>query len=85
VTIEQRDYDKAIASYNTSVKNGDLKASSVVADGNNGTRLDGSFSKDVRGSAVLFKIRDKTLTIRTDATTFTSDFNKLIATIKFNQ
>jgi hypothetical protein len=85
VTIEQRDYDKAIASYNTSVKNGDLKASSVVADGNNGTRLDGSFSKDVRGSAVIFKIRDKTLTIQTDATTFTSDFNKLVATIKFNQ
>jgi hypothetical protein len=85
VIIEQKDYDKAIASYNSSVKNGDLKASSVVADGNSGTRLDGTFSEDVRGSAVLFKIRDKTLTIRTDATTFAPDFDKLVATIKFNQ
>jgi hypothetical protein len=85
VVIEQKDYDQAIASYNSSVKTGSLQASGVVADGNNGTRLDGSFSKDVRGSAVLFKIRDKTLTIRTDAITFNSDFNKLVATIKFNQ
>jgi hypothetical protein len=85
VVIEQLDYDKAIASYDSFVKKGDLKASSVKADGNNGTRLDGIFSKDVHGSAVLFKIRDKTLTIRTDAVTFESDFNKLITTIKFNQ
>jgi hypothetical protein len=85
VVIEQQDYDKAIANYDSSVKSGDLKASSFTADGNSGTRLDGSFTKDIRGSAVIFKIRDKTLTIRTDATTFESDFNKLITTIKFNQ
>lgn len=85
VTIEQKDYDKSIASYDSLVKKGDLKASSITADGNNGTRLDGVFTKDIRGSAVIFKIRDKTLTIRTDAETFKSDFNNLISTIKFNQ
>jgi len=85
VVIEQEDYDKAIASYDSLVKKGDLKASSVSADGNNGTRLDGSFTKDIRGSAVIFKIRDKTLIIRTDAVTFKSDFDKLITSIKFNQ
>jgi len=67
------------------VKKGDLKASSTKADGNNGTRLDGNFTKDIRGYAVIFKIRDKTLTIRTDANTFLSDFDKLISTIKFNE
>lgn len=85
VVIKQADYEKEIASFSTLVKKGDLKASSVTADGNNGTRLDGTFSKDIRGSAVLFKIRDKTLIIRSDAVTFASDFNKLISTIKFNQ
>jgi cytoskeletal protein RodZ len=85
VTIEQKDYDVAIASYNSLVKNGNLSASSVTSDGNSGTRFDGIFSNDIHGSAVIFKIRDKTLTIRTDATTFTPDFNKLVATIKFNQ
>jgi len=85
VVIKEGDYDKVLATYDSLVKKGDLKSSSVSADGNSGTRLDGNFTKDIRGSAVVFKIRDKTLIIRTDANTFTADFNALIATIKFNQ
>jgi len=85
VTIEEKDYDKVISTYESLVKKGDLKSSSVAVDGVNGTRLDGNFTKDIRGSAVIFKIRDKTLTIRTDANTFAPDFNTLITTIKFNQ
>ena len=85
VLIESKDYDKAIASYDSLVKKGDLTASSFTADGNSGTRLDGAFSTDVHGSAVIFKIRDKTLTLRSDANTFKADFDKLISTIKFNQ
>lgn len=85
VMIEQRDYDKVVDDYSSYVKSGDLKSSSVTADGNTGTRLDGKFSSDIRGSLVLFKIRDKTLTIRTDAATFKTDFDALITTIKFNK
>jgi hypothetical protein len=85
VTIEERDYDKVITGYASLVKKGDLKSSAVSADGSNGTRLDGSFSKDIRGSAVVYKIRDKTVTLRTDADTFKVDFDALIATIQFNQ
>jgi hypothetical protein len=85
VTIEQKDYDKVISGYDSLVKKGELKSSSFKVDGSTGTRFDGSFSKDIRGYAVVFKIRDKTLTVRTDANTFKSDFEKLIATIKFNQ
>lgn len=51
----------------------------------NGTRLDGSFTEDIRGFAVIFKIRDKTVTIRSDAETFKGDFNALIQTITFNK
>jgi len=85
MTIEARSFDQVVASYNALVKSGKLVASSVSSDGNSGTRLDGSFTADIRGSAVIYKIRDKTLTIRTDANTFADDFNKLIATIKFKQ
>lgn len=84
VVIEPKDYAKVIASYDSLVKKGELKAKSVKAGGVTGTRIDGNFTKDIRGSAVIFKIRDKTLTIRTDANAFMSDFNKLITTIKFN-
>lgn len=85
IIIEEKDYDKAIASYDALVKKGDLKSSSVTVGEATGTRLDGAFSSNIHGSAVIFKIRDKTLTIRTDAETFKTDFDALITTIKFNQ
>ncbi|MDK2899142.1 MAG: hypothetical protein PWQ10_329 [Patescibacteria group bacterium] len=85
VTIQEEGYDKVLSTYDTLIKRGNLASSSVSANGNSGTRFDGNFTKDIRGSAVVFKVRDKTLTVRTDANTFTADFNALIATIKFNQ
>lgn len=84
VTIEQKDFDQVVKSYEALVKKGDLRTSATTANGHNGTRLDGNFNKNIRGSAVLYKIRDKTVTVRTDADTFKPDFEKLIKTIDFN-
>lgn len=83
VTIEESSYDSIVSSYDDLVEDGKLKSSTYSVNGVNGTRLDGSFSDDIRGSAVLFKVRDKTVTVRTDADTFKSDFDTLAATIKF--
>lgn len=83
--IEKTDYEDAISDYDSQVEDGDLKSSSVTINNIKGVRLDGNFSEDIRGSAVIFKMRDKTLTIRTDANIFKNDFDKLIKTIKFNQ
>lgn len=85
VKIQQMDYDKVISSYSALVKKGDLKSSAVTVNATNGTRLEGNFTKNIRGSAVIFKIRDKTVTLRTDADTFKPDFDALITTVKFNQ
>jgi hypothetical protein len=85
VLIESRDYDQVINSYQTVVRRGDLTSSTVKADEQTGTRLDGKFSNDIRGSAVIFKIRDKTVTLRTDAETFRADFNALVSSITFNK
>jgi hypothetical protein len=85
VVIQQQDYNDAVSNFDSLVKSGDLKSSSVTANGVTGVRLDGNFTKDIRGAEVIFKIRDKTLTIRTDANTFLPDFNALVQTIKFNQ
>lgn len=84
VTILESDYDRELARYDGLVKKGDLKSSAVAINGQNGTRLDGNFTKAIRGSMVLFKLRDKTLTLRTDANTFKPDFDKLIKTLEFN-
>lgn len=85
VVIEDKDYESVLSSYERLVDKGDLKTSNITINGYNGTRIDGAFSKDIRGSAVLFKIRDKTLTIRSDANTFKKYFDEIIKTIEFNQ
>lgn len=85
VTIENKDYDKVIDGYKRLIGDGSLTSSSVKVNDQNATRIDGSFTKDIRGHAVVFKIRDKTVTIRSDAETFKDDFNALIATISFNK
>lgn len=85
VTIENTPYDEVVEDYADLIKKNQLTSSSFKAGEQSGTRLDGAFSKDIRGMAVIFKIRDKTVTLRSDADTFKKDFDALIQTIDFNQ
>lgn len=85
VLIEQNNYDQVVDSYASLVKKGDLKQSTTASEGKSGTRLTGNFNKNIRGDAVIYRCRDKTITVRTDADTFKSDFEALIRTIDFNQ
>ena len=84
VEILSQDYDEVIERYKSLVEDGKLKSSTFSANGHRGTRLDGNFSDDLRGSGVFFKLRDKTVSVFTDANTFKPDFDKIIRTIKFN-
>ena len=86
VTVEEKDYDRVLDGFKNLVTSGDLQSTSFQLDADTtGTRLDGNFTKDIRGSAVIFKIRDKTVTLRTDAETFKADFDQLIKTIEYNK
>lgn len=83
--ILNQDFDKVLAQYNSALKKGDLTSSSVEFNGNSATRLDGAFTKDLRGSVVLMKVRDKTIRFSTDADTFKPDFKAVLDTVKFVQ
>ncbi|MDN5275956.1 MAG: exported protein of unknown function [Candidatus Saccharibacteria bacterium] len=85
VTIAEKPYDEVIDSFDSLVKKNSLKSSTTQIQGTTATRLEGSFSEDIRGIAVIFKIRDKTVTLRTDADTFRADFDKLLATVNYNE
>lgn len=85
VEIENDDFNDVVASYDSKVKSGDLKSSATSSNGVNGTRLDGSFDDNRRGAVVIYKLRDKTISVFTDANTFKPDFENIIKTIKFNQ
>ena len=79
------DLNKTLDQYASLLKKGDLTSSSVEYNGNTATRIDGAFSKDLRGSVVLMKVRDKTLRFSTDADTFKPDFEAILKTVKFVQ
>lgn len=85
ITIEQKTYDQSVASYQKLITSGALK-SSVYSDGKlTGTELVGNFNKDIYGTAILLKMRDRTLTLRTDGDVFNDDFAALMKTVTFNQ
>ncbi len=83
--ILNKDYDKVMYQYRAALKKGRLTSSSVEFNGNASTRLDGAFSKDLRGTVVLMKINDKTVRFSTDADTFKPDFESVLSTVKFVQ
>ncbi len=85
VVIQNQDYDQVNALYKSRITTGDLKSSVVTVNGVTGTRYDGALSTNIRGAVVLFKVRDKTVSIFTDANTFKKDFENIIKTVKFNQ
>jgi hypothetical protein len=84
VTIDQQDYGTVLQQYDDLVTSGKLNSNVTSSNGKTGTRFDGTFDDGIRGAAVVYKIRDKTVTIRTDADTFKPDFEALIKTINFN-
>ncbi len=86
IGIVSQSYDQVLEQFTPLVKQGQLRSSAVTTSGFNGTRLDGNFNPTLQGSAVIFKIRDKTLVIRTDLPAFQSDFNeKIVKTLTFEQ
>lgn len=85
VSVTSKSYEDTLKSYQELVKKGDLKSSPIAVKGLNGTRLDGNFSKTVQGSMVIFKIRDKSLSVYTESNTFKPDFDSIIlASLDFN-
>ena len=83
IEVLNSDYDKVLGQYASLLKKGDLVSSSVEYNGNSATRLDGAFSKELRGSVVLMKVRDKTIRFSTDADTFKPDFQAVLETVKY--
>lgn len=85
VSIATDSYDDVISSYQRAVERGELTSSSIKVNGEDGTRLDGNLTKDIRGSIVVFRIRDKVVTLRTDADTFRGYFDAIVASTTYNK
>lgn len=85
VVVNNNAYEESLEDFESAVKKGDLKSTPITVNGFQGIRLDGVFSKSRSGSAVVFKVRDKTLIISTDSESFKGDFdNVIVKSLDFN-
>ncbi len=78
MTIDPQPYEKVLEKYESVIKKGGLRSSTVQVSGYNGNRLDGNFDDETKGAAVVFKVRDKTLILQTDSEQFVPDFDSII-------
>jgi len=78
VNVNEDSYQDTIEDYEGLVEDKSLKSDTIKINDFTGIRLDGKFSEERSGSIVIFKIRDKTLTLATDSTSFVDDFNKIV-------
>jgi len=86
VSVLDTKYEAVLTGFNERLKNGNLKASPVTISSVDGTRLDGTFATSVKGSMVLFKIRDKTLQVYTQSQSYQADFDNIVlASLQFNK
>lgn len=85
VVIDNRSYEETLRTFESLVKKGTLKSSPITVNGFSGVRLDGAFSASRQGSSVVFKVRDKSLIVSSDAVAFKPDFDSVIVTsLDFN-
>lgn len=90
VDVTSRSYADTIQSYSSLVQKGLAKATPVVIGktdkftGYEGMRVDGQLSNTINGSAVIFKLRDKTMILHVDSQDYINDFNNtILASLKF--
>lgn len=85
VVIEDKTYDTILRSYESRVEKKELTSAPFTVGEFSGIRLDGEFTDSRKGTAVIFKVRDKTLTIATDAEAFKGDFDTIVLpSLSFN-
>ena len=83
--IINKNMDTVLNEYQSRLKKGELTSSSTEFNGISATRIDGTFEKELRGSVVLMKVRDKTIRFSTDADTFKPDFQTILGTVKITE
>lgn len=77
-SLEARPYAQEVKSYDSAVVEGELTAKPVKKAGVTGVRFDGTIEDGIEGTLVIFPVRDKTLKIWTESTSFRDDFDNII-------
>jgi hypothetical protein len=79
--VVSQQYNTVAKQYANQLKQGTVTISAYVLPNNKtvtGVRIDGQIDTDKKGSLVLLPLRDKTLKIWTESTTYADQFDKII-------
>ena len=86
VIIKDQAYETVIAQYEQAVKGGKMGIAVRPVGGENANIYAGVLpgTNDLQGIVAVFKIRDKTVIIQTDALIFADDYYKVLDSVKYN-
>ena len=87
VIIRSESFETAANRYQGLINSKDKKLNLSVINISTATanRYDGTLPNNLVGSIVIFKLRDKVVTLETDAELYREDFNKILESITFNE
>lgn len=87
VIIKNQSYDSVIQEYDNLTKEGKMTVAVRPIGGENANVYAGQLpdTNEFQGIAAVFKIRDKTAIIQTDAMLFSDDYYKILDSVQFNQ
>lgn len=86
VVIKDQAYDSYIKTYENYVKNGKLAVSVRLINGENANLYTGELpGTKLQGIAAVFKMRDKTAIMQTDAMIFNDDYQRILDTVSFTR
>ncbi|MBR3180231.1 hypothetical protein IKF57_01730 [Candidatus Saccharibacteria bacterium] len=87
VIIRDKAFDDVVAEYQRFMdqRDSNLSVEAVTVGGVSANRYTGTIpNTELSGVIVIFKIRDKTAILQTDAMLFVDDFDALLSTVQFN-
>ena len=76
--------DQVKERYSSKIKSGKMTVSTKVVNKINVDVYKGQLDSNYNGIVCIFKIRDKTVVLQTDAYLFEQDFNRILETVRFN-
>ena len=84
VSILNESFDSYIQRYQSNVEDGRMSLTVSPVGGANANIYKGELEDEFQGLAAIFKIRDKTVVLQTDSLLFETDFNNILASVKYN-
>lgn len=83
VFVLDQTFENVVRSYDNLVSRGQLTISTRNIGNTVANIYSGDLSRNIRGIATIFKVRDKTVVLQTDAELFAAEYYKIIDTVTF--